>query len=509
MRKTTKFVALLSTCLLSAAALAGCGGSSDESGAGKDTLAIATPTPLTTFDPTQMDCGSGRFYCQAVYDTLLHPGADGNPEPGMATSFAYDGTRTRLTLKLRQGITFSDGTKFDATVAKSVLDWFMKTDGPRANMADSIKSVSASAADRLVIELKEQDPALLVNLTDNLGIMASASSLKSGSLAKTPVGSGPYLYDAGKSQTGTTVFERNDSYWDKGAYPFDNLKLVQLADPNTVLNALKVGQIDAAGLVAQQLGAVKAAGLKVRESAGNWNGLILADRAGKVQPALGKVEVRQAINLALDRDLFTTKLVPNGSTWTDQIFAPGGPAYDEALNDKYKRNVDKAKQLMSSAGYAKGFSVTMPDLSQFVGSPALNTAINQQLGAINIKVKWKKVPVMELLGSMQGGKFPMFFMALGTKAPWQDIQLSVLSNATFNPYKNEDPELDRLLAAAKKAAPGADQDAIYRSINTWLVDNAWFAPIFANSNAVASVASVTVEPQTQGIDLVRFQRSGK
>ncbi|WP_406022459.1 ABC transporter substrate-binding protein [Nocardioides sp. NBC_00850] len=509
MRKPTKLVALLSAAVLSAAALAGCGGSSEGDGAPKDTLTLATPTPLTTFDPTQMDCGSGRLYCQAAYDTLLHPAPDGTPEPGMATSFTYDDTRTELTLELRSGITFSDGTAFDATVAKAVIDWFGRTDGPRSTVADAIKSVSAPGPDRLVIKLKEPDPALLVNLTDNLGIMTSPAALKSGNLTKVPVTSGPYLYSADKSQTGTTVFERNEDYWDAEAYPFDHLKLVQLADPNTLLNALKVGQIDAAAVLSQQLKPVKEAGFTVRESAGAWYGLILADRAGDVLAPLGDVRVRQAINLAVDRKLFTEELLPGGSTLSAQIFAPGGAVYDDELNQQYERDLAKAKDLMAAAGFASGFTATMPDLSQFVGSPALNTAITQQLGEIGIKVVWQKVPVTELLSSMQDGKFPMFFMSLGTKAPWQDIQLSVLPTATFNPYESEDPALAKLLAVAKKAAPGAPQDQAFRAINTWLVENAWFAPMFASSTNWVSVDGITVEPQTQGIDLVRFQRSEK
>jgi len=509
LRQTTKFVALLSTALLSATALAGCAGSSDGSEASKDSLAVATSTPLRTFDPTQMDCGAGRLYCQAAYDTLLHQNATGDPEPGMATSFTYDKTRTRLTLQLREGIAFSDGSAFDAHTAKASLDWFMKAGGPSSIMASALKSVSVEGADRLLIELKEPDPALLLNLSSNLGMMASAAALRSPEIASQPVGSGPYLYNASKSQSGTTVFDRNEEYWDKQAYPFDHLKLVQLADPNTILNALKVGQIDAAGVIPSQLGPVKAAGMSVMESAGNWNGLVLADRAGSVQPALGKVEVRRAINLALDRDLFTQELVPDGSTWSDQIFAPGGPAYDEDLNDRYQRDVATAKQLMADAGYSGGFSVSMPDLSQFVGSPALNTAIDQQLGAINIEVTWEKVPVMELLSSMQGGKFPMFFMALGTKSPWQDLQLSVLPDATFNPFHSSAPELDALLADAQTAGLGAAQSEAFKAVNTWLVDNAWFAPIFAGSAGVAFAPGITVEQQAQGVDLVRFQRAGK
>lgn len=509
MRKATRLVALLSTLLIAATTLAACGGSSSGGGTDKDTLAVAVAVPLHTFDPVQMNCGAGRLYCQAVYDTLLHPGADGTPEPGMAASFEYDEALTTLTLELRQGITFSDGTHFDAMAAKAAIDWFKKSDGQNAAQADSIREVVAQGADRLVIRLKERDPGLLLSLTENLGMMAPLTALKSPGIAKTPVGSGPYLYNGDASQSGTAVFDRNEDYWDKKSYPFDHLELVQLADPNTLLNALKVGQIDAATLTGKPIESARKAGLTIRESAGNWLGLVIADRAGTEIPALGEVKVRQAINMALDRDLFVEELAPDGTSKTTQIFAPGSAVYDDRLDDVYEQDVARAKQLMSEAGYAGGFAVTMPDLTAFTGNPALPTALEQQLGELNIKVTWKKVPVVEILDAMRTGEFPMFFMSLGTRAPWQNIQLQLLPSSPFNPFKSHDPELDELLAAAKQLAPGPEQDEAFRAVNTWLVDNAWFAPAFAAASSTASTASVKIEPQVQGLDLVRFKPAGR
>lgn len=508
MHKPMKLACLLAATVTTASALAACGGTSGGGGSTDDTLSVGLQSPLLTFDPTKMDCATSRLYCQAAYDTLVHLSADGEPEPGMAESFEYDAKGTALTLTLRKGITFTDGTAFDATTAKAALDWFIKNGGPNAAMSASITQVLADG-DNLVIALSEPDPALLGNLASNLGMMASPEALKSSSIGTEPAGSGPYVYNKARSQTGSTYFDRNDDYWDTAAYPFAHLELVQLSDPNTVLNALKVGQIDAATVGARELPAAKEAGLSVMESAGSWTGLVLADRDGKVQPALGEVEVRQAINLALDRDFYITELVPTGAVATDQIFAPGGPAYDEALDAQFDHDVDKAKALMSEAGYADGFSVTMPDLSQFVGGPAPNAALEQMLGAINIKVTWEKVPVIELLGAMQGGKFAMFMMALPTQSPWQDIQAAVLPEAAFNAFHNADPALDRLLSAARNATPGAEQDAAYKAINTWLVDNAWFAPLINSSTPFVSVEGVTIEPQVQGVDLARYQPTKK
>ncbi|OLT11189.1 hypothetical protein BJF79_04700 [Actinomadura sp. CNU-125] len=169
----------------------------------------------------------------------------------------------------------------------------------------------------------------------------------------------------------------------------------------------------------------------------------------------------------------------------------------------------KAKKLMAEAGHPDGFSVTMPDLTSFAGTPALNTAVEKQLGAIGVKVKWEKVPPQEVLGAMQSGEYPMFFTSMPSKKPWQDIQLSVLRSAAWNPFQTSDPELTELVRAARYADPGPARDAAFKAVNRWLVANAWYAPIMAPVQAWASGSGVRIERQSQGSppDLVRFQRS--
>lgn len=504
-------LAVAGAALACAATLTGCQQSAETGGKTGDALTVAVPIPLSSFDPARLDTGVGLLYWQAVYDTLVRLDARRRPVPGLATSFRYGDDQTKLTLDLRRGVTFSDGAAFDAKAAKANLDRFRKTDGPNKAMADSIEEVEVAGSHRLVLHLSAPDPALLSNLASALGVMASPRALESGALTSKPVGSGPYRYDAAGSRTGTVSYTRNTSHWDTKDFPFARLKIVALPDQNTVLNGLKAGQLDAAPVRPAQLKTVKARGMSTVAFTGGWKGLILADREGKVLPPLGKVQVRQAINLALDRELFGGTLIPGGAEQTAQIFARGSTAYDKALDDMYRRDVAKAKKLMAEAGYPKGFPVTMPDLTAFAGTPALNTAIDQQLGAIGIEVEWEKVPAQELIGSMQRGKYPMFFTSLASKTPWQDVQTSVLPEAAWNPFHTSDPKLTGLVRTARDAAPGPEQDAAFKAVNHWLVANAWFAPVMAPVDTWAHAPDVRIERQSQGSppDLIRFRRAGR
>ncbi|NNH69277.1 hypothetical protein HLB23_05225 [Nocardia uniformis] len=502
MRKSRIF-AIATALALTVSPLAACGQSTD-GGVTDDTLTLATSSPVGSFDPVNLNIGPGTHYWQAVYDTLLHRDADGNPIPAMA-EFSYDAALTTLTLDLREGIRFSDGTTFDADAAKANLVRFTSTPGPHSVMGAAITSIEVTTPDQLVLRLSAPDPALLTNLASALGVMVSPDVLAKGEFDQNPVGSGPYLYDPAASQPGTVKFSRNTGYLDSSQYPFDHLEIVMLNDPNTVRNGLTTGRLDVGSFVSTDSSQLEAAGLTTTRLAGTWNGLVLADRDGTMQPALGKPEVRQAINMVVDRDLFRT-LAPGNPPATSQIFAPGSGAYDEALNTVYQHDVTKAKELMTRAGYPEGFTVTMPDMSSYTGSPALNTALDQQLGTIGITIVWDKVPPAQILTAMTSGRYPMFFMSLGMRSPWEDLQLSVLPAAAWNPFHVADPELNALIAEAQHAEPGPTQDAAFQAVNRRLVRDAWFAPIFGTETLWASAPGIRIEKQSRGYpDLVRFQ----
>lgn len=504
--RSSRILTMASAAAIAVAALTGCGQSTGTVGP-EDTLSLAAAVPLGSFDPVNIDTGPGKPYWQAVYDTLLRLDANRQPIPGLATAFRYDPAYTTLTLDLRENVKFSDGTAFDAAAAKTNLDRFRSTPGPHSAMAQAITDIEAVGPNQLILRLSAPDPALLSNLASALGAMVSPTALTAGGVEQNPVGSGPYVFDSGETQPGTTVFHRNADFPDSSAYPFDRLEVVSLTDPNTIRNGLTTGRLDAASTATIEAKELQAAGLATMQLPNSWNGLVLADRAGTLQPALSRVDVRQAINMVVDRELFH-RLAPGNPPTTSQIFARGTGAYDETLDTVYPRDIAKAKDLMSRAGYPDGFAVTMPDMSSYTGSPALNTALDMQLGTIGIRITWEKVPPTQLMSSMMSGRFPMFFMSLGTKTPWEDVQLSVLPAAAWNPFRVADPALTGLLSAAQHAVPGPEQDAAFQRINRWLVENAWFAPIFASEAVWASVPGVRVEQQSQGIpDLIRFQRA--
>ena len=94
----------------------------------------------------------------------------GSIGPDLATAWSYNADKTVLTLTLKTGVKFTDGTAFNASTAVQNLEAFQK--GTSSNAADLVNMASAKAASptQLVITLKQPDPAFLVYLSQNAGL---------------------------------------------------------------------------------------------------------------------------------------------------------------------------------------------------------------------------------------------------------------------------------------------------------------------------------------------------
>jgi peptide/nickel transport system substrate-binding protein len=140
--------------LLGSLVLGACGSSSGSS----STLTLGVITPATTFEGPDMNWGNESLYNQAVYDSLLQVSPAGVIEPHLATAWSYNAAKTVLTMTLRTGVTFTDGTSFNASVAAQNLEAFQKGTSNNASFLINMASATAVSPTTLVIRLKQPDP---------------------------------------------------------------------------------------------------------------------------------------------------------------------------------------------------------------------------------------------------------------------------------------------------------------------------------------------------------------
>lgn len=456
-------------------------------------LTLAAQLDNNSFDVAQLEEGNRIQYWQPVYDTLIHLTPDNEPEPGLATEWSYNDAETVLTLTLREGVTFTDGEPFDAEAVAANLEYIKAGGGQSAPALASLEEVAVISPTEVELRLSAPDPALILNLGYGAGAMASPSTLGEESAATNPIGSGPYIYDASRSVAGSNYeYVRNEEYWEQESYPFDELTIRPMNDVTPRLNALRTGQVDGAFLSPQTAAEAESAGITLNTRPVNWAGLSLVDRAGEIVPELADVRVRQAINHAVDAEALVEQVLLGYGEVTSQPFTPDSAAYVPELDDAYPYDPERAAELIREAG-AEGMTLTMPQGSGGIYDAAY-PIMETQLEEVGINVEYDQVPADQFISEVRSGRYAAYFIPLGSKEAWRDVQTWFTPGAPWNPLGSESEDLNALLAEVPKAAP-AERDEIYQEINRYVVEQAWLAPYFWPENIYGTSSNVTVTMQ--------------
>lgn len=498
----TRLQAGVVAAVAAALALSGCssapGTSNTASDAASQTLTIANPSALMSFDPALVTSGSLDQYLQPVFETLIRRTPSLELVPMLATEWKYDDSLTKLTFTLREGAKFSDGTPVTPeAVAKNLLRT-RDANGPQASSLAEIADVQSAGADSVALTLNKPDPGLLVALSGTAGFIASPESLTSASVNTTPVGSGPYVLDASRTTTGDTyTYTANPDYAGPSLAPFGTIVIKTLEDVTARMNAIRSGQVQATMVEIPQIKEAESAGLTVHTQLLNFTGFMIFDRAGAVVPALGDVRVRQAINYAIDGKTLLNVLRDGRGVATSQLFGEQSEAFVASLDSHYPYDAAKAKSLLAEAGYKDGIDVTLPDFSPIFGE-SLFAAVTEQLQAVGIRVTLESLPIPDMIGKTMSGGYAMSLISNYQGTAWDTVARFLLPNSAFNPFHSTDATTESMISTIRTAS-GEAQLKAYRDLNQYVVDEAWAAPFFREDGVYLSngTVQVTLQPQTQ------------
>ena len=356
---------------------------------------------------------------------------------------------------------------------------------------------SAEAPDdtTLVITLAQPDPALPVYLSQNAGLVGSPAMFDSPDAKTTPIGSGPYVLDAKDTVVGSKyVYDANPDYWDADSVHYDTIEMAFYGDPTALMNAVKGGQVDAANLQsANQIADAEAAGFTAETSEQSWTGFLLVDRDGTINPAMGDVRVRQAINYALDREGLLKALDNGLGTVTTQVFGTTTSAYDKKLDDRYPYDPEKAKALLAEAGYADGFTLVMPS-NNFVPESVF-AVYKEQLAAVGITVEWeadRRRSVRSHAGRHRGR--PSRSSCRPTRPRGRRSSSRCCPESAWNTSHVADPTVIQL-AEVVRTGDEAEADAAAKELNTYVVEQAWYAPLYRPTSAFITAAGTQATVQ--------------
>lgn len=480
-----------------ALALTACGGGATggtgTAAANTTSLTLGTVQEIRSWDPAQAHVGHILQPYQAAYDSLLLREPDGKLSPMLATEWKYNDTNTKLTVDLRTDVTFSDGATFDAEAAKANLDHFKKANGPQMAQLTAVSDIAVVDADTIELNLSAADPSLEFYLSQAAGLMGSPKALGSEAIKTEPVGSGPYVMDkAATVKDSQSVFTARKDYWNKDLQKFEKVTFKTLTDLTARTNALVSGQVDATLLDPKTGKQAEGAKMKLAANQVDWQGLLLLDRDGVKNAPLKDVRVRQAINHAFDRKTILDQVLLGQGTPTSQPFGKDSGAWVEELEDKYPYDPAKAKALLKEAGYETGVTMEVPS---FPGLESLLAVLKQQLADVGITLNIGAALTNTFTSDIAAQKFSTMYFSLFQGEPWVAVNQIVSTKALYNPFKNTTPELQAKIDAVQKG--GKDAPKLAQEVNKYVVDQAWFAPLFRVNQMYYHNSKITVTPQIQ------------
>ena len=480
-----KILTLLAAVCLLSAVLSGCGGGSqagttentDQStnmaadgaearaAAGELNVGIAQDLD-SSLDPHKTVKAGTREVMFNVFEGLLKPDASGNLNPAVAESYTVSDDHLLYTFKLRSGVKFHNGQ--DVT-PEDVIWSYQRCAEP--DSADIIQ-VAAFAGVEMYAEgddtvcFRLQEPS-----NEFTSYLTTAILPKDYTEQDTqPVGTGPFKFVSRTAQE-SVVLERFDDYWgEKPELTKVTYKIIENAD--SILLSLQSGAVDVfAHLTTTQI-AQLGDGFHVEEGTMN---LVQALYLNNAEKPFDDVRVRQALSYAVDRQQILDLAFDGYGTLLGSSMYPAFSKYfDDSLTDYYTYNTEKAKELLTEAGYPNGFDMTITVPSNY--QPHMDTAqvIVEQLKAVGINatiqpVTWESW-VQDTYSNRQ---FQSTVVGVDASSMTASAMLSrFVSTASNNFINYSNADYDALYAQAQACYDDEEQTAMYKDLEKNLTENA-------------------------------------
>ncbi|MCD4524255.1 ABC transporter substrate-binding protein [Nocardioides sp. cx-173] len=487
-----------------ALALAACGGgdgSSDSEGGPKGeavsggTLTLISNAEPRGLDPAVMQSAWAFNPAEgdALYGALIHiDSVTGEVTPKMAESWETTDNGKTFTLKLREGLKFTDGTPLDAEAVKYNWDRLKDpTISPtHAGVAALVQSTEAVDATTLKVTMLSPTPQYSSGVaTSSLNWIASPKALEAGPEAfnANPIGAGPFKL-VKWTPNDVIELEKNEDYYEGPEKPYlDKLLVRTVVDTNQRYNTL---MSDGADLILDNnpvtVKKLEDAGKQVDSfQLGGGNFLTLNSK----KPPFDDIRARQAVAAAVDLDQINEVLYQGLGVVTHTLFAEGAPLYSDKPLDGY--DPEKAKELFDElAADGKPVEFTFTSFGSFETNTLGENLITQLSQYDNVKVDMKTIELAQTGPVLVGGDYDM--IVLGTNFsgdPDPRVWLGYHSLSPIGAFVSS-PEMDAALDAGRAAATLEERKAAYDKVQDLLIEQR--PVIFYNTAEPSMIANDNV-----------------
>lgn len=349
-------------------------------------LVMARANDATGLDPHTQTAFTSIRLLGMIYEPLVTTDHDLNVAPALATAWEFSDDATTLTVSLREGVTFHDGSDFTAEDVIASFERLLDEETASAARTNylSIESMDAPDDYTVVFNLSQPDVPLLAAMASTNAVILSADVIADGDPTTDVVGTGPFMLEEWIPEE-STMLAANVNWWGDGP-SVDGVEIRIIPDETSILAALRAGTIDFAFIQDPLVGTLLVDDPEitlVRTPDISYLGVQM--RAAR-EP-LDKLEVRQAISCAINRQ----EIVDSAALGEGRVTGPFTMASFALPVDElfcYEQDVERARELMAEAGMEDGFTLPMMVAN---AEPPTATSIAQilqaQLAEINIEIE--------------------------------------------------------------------------------------------------------------------------
>jgi len=381
-----------------------------------NTLTIASGTDIENLNIHAVTSSPSFSVLEHIYEPLFSMSPEGELEPVLAESITATADNVYV-INLREGISFTDGTPFNAEAAKANIDWVLDADNGAAFrfllvVAGEPAVVEVLGEYELQITTSIPFAPLPAHMSHGAFAMISPALLAEGAdaMANSAIGTGPYMLERW-DRAEQVVLTRNDAYWGEApaletvifkVVPEAGARIVEIQS-GTVDVAVRVPPADIPQLeMDPNIDVVITPGLRTIYIFFNVT-----------QPPFDDVRVRQAVNYAVDKDAIANSLFEGAALVSEAPFAPGIFGY--STQEPYARDVERARALLAEAGVAEGTSVVLYHPTERYPQDALVAdAVRSQLAEVGLNVELRTL------------EWPQYVPHVRRPAPENDIQFAML-----------------------------------------------------------------------------------
>ncbi len=490
------------------------------------TLRVALSAEPDKLDPTVARTLVGRTVFNAICEKLYDVDSKLTIVPQLASAlpeFSADGLT--ITIKLRSGVKFADGTSMDAAAVKTSLDRHRTLTGSaRTSELTSVDSVQVVDPSTVAIKMKTPFAPLTAVLADRAGMIMSPAALtaQGENFATSPVCVGPFKFASRVAQDRIEVV-KDPQYYDAAKVHLAGVTYKIIADANTRFNNLRSGDVEVLDAVTptdvDALKSTSGLSLITSDSLG-YQGITInlgnVDGVGKAPkplaapyagPLATDKRVRQAFELSLNRETINTVVFRGQYTPACGPISVASPLSSDAAQACPRHDPNAAKTLLQQAGLALPVKVSMV-IGNTPDARRLGEAIQAQVKEGGFELELQPVEFAASLTQTDAGKYQAFQIGWsGRVDPDGNIANFVRTNGSQNICGYSNPAVDSLLDEARRTPDTAKRRELYGQVITKLRDDVPLIYLYRQKN-LTGVGSKVVGVQVYGDGLVRLGTAG-